>query len=226
MPRRALAEHRPFLLLSIIAAIAFYALGDSILPGMAQMLVKGAAVGMLALYALRRHGSGDARLLALVMLLAAIGDVAMELNYTVGGAVFFLSHCAAMALYLRHRRAHTTFSQGLFAAALLLLTPLIAWLLVAGNADALQIAIYALVVGGMAGLAWTSSFPRYRVGVGAVLFVLSDLLIFARMGIWPASPVPGLLIWPTYYIGQFLIATGVIQTLRHHHAAKPVEIRP
>lgn len=215
MPRRALAEHRPFLLLSIAAGVAFYLLDGGRVPGMAQMAIKGGAVGFLAIYALRRHDSGDARLLALVMLLAAIGDVAMELDYTVGGAVFFASHCAAMALYLRHRRSGMTASQKLFAAALLLLTPLIAWLLVAANDDALQIATYALVVGGMAGLAWTSSFPRYRVGLGAVLFVISDLLIFARMGVWSSSPIPGLLIWPTYYIGQFLIATGIIQTLRH-----------
>lgn len=215
MPKRALTEQRPFLLLSIIAAIAYYLAADGPTPGIALMLIKGAGVGLLAAYALRRHGSGDARLLALVMGLAAIGDVAMELDYTIGGAVFFASHCAAMALYLRYRRAEMTLSQSLFAAALLLLTPLIAWLLVAGNDDAMQVVIYALIVGGMAGLAWTSSFPRYRVGLGAVLFVFSDLLIFARMGVWSASPIPDLLIWPTYYIGQFLIATGVIQTLRH-----------
>lgn len=221
MSRHALVEHRPFLLLSIAAAIAYYLMADGPVPGVTQMLVKGAGVGLLAAYALRRHAGTDGRLLALVMGLAAFGDIAMELDYTVGGAIFFASHCAAMALYLRHRRAGMTPSQTLFAAALLLLTPLIAWLLVAGNADALQIAIYALVVGGMAGLAWTSSFPRYRVGLGAVLFVISDLLIFARMGIWSASPVPGLLVWPTYYIGQFLIATGVIQALRRDRANNP-----
>ena len=215
MPKRALTEQRPFLLLSIVAAIAYYLAAGGPTPGIALMLIKGAGVGLLAAYALRRHGSADARLLALVMGLAAIGDVAMELDYTVGGALFFASHCAAMALYLRYRRAEMTLSQSLFAAALLLLTPLIAWLLVAGNDDAMQVVIYALIVGGMAGLAWTSSFPRYRVGLGAVLFVFSDLLIFARMGVWSASPIPDLLIWPTYYIGQFLIATGVIQTLRH-----------
>ncbi len=220
MPRRALAEHRPFLLLSIAAAIAYYLTANGPLPGTASMLVKGAGVGLLAVYALRRHAGNDAKLLALVMALAAIGDVAMEIDYAVGGAAFFASHCAAMALYLRHRRSDMPPSQRLFAAALLIFTPLIVWLLVAGNDDALQIAIYALVLGGMAGLAWTSSFPRYRVGMGAVLFVISDLLIFARMGIWATSPVPGHLIWPTYYIGQFLIATGVIQTLRSNPAGE------
>jgi uncharacterized membrane protein YhhN len=66
----------------------------------------------------------------------------------------------------------------------------------------------------MAAAAWTSSFPRYRVGLGAVLFVASDLLIFARMGPLAASALPGLLVWPLYYFGQVLIATGVVGELR------------
>jgi len=116
---------------------------------------------------------------------------------------------------VRHRRANMTVSQKLFAAALLILTPIISWLLVAGMQGAMQVALYALALGGMAGLAWTSSFPRYRVGVGAVLFVVSDLLIFARLGSRLPQDITSWLIWPTYYLGQFLIATGVIQTLRH-----------
>ena len=75
-------------------------------------------------------------------------------------------------------------------------------------------AVYALALGGMAAAAWSSSFPRYRVGLGAVLFVVSDLLIFARLGPLESSAIPGLLIWPLYYFGQFLICTGVISTLR------------
>ena len=52
------------------------------------------------------------------------------------------------------------------------------------------------------------------MGAGALLFVASDLLIFARMGPLATSPLPHLLIWPLYYFGQFLICTGVIGTLR------------
>ena len=63
-------------------------------------------------------------------------------------------------------------------------------------------------------MAWTSSFPRYRVGIGALLFVASSLLTFGQMGplateAWAEWPV-----WPLYYAGQFLICTGVIQSLR------------
>ena len=52
------------------------------------------------------------------------------------------------------------------------------------------------------------------MGTGAVLFLLSDLLLFARMGPLQGNVVPEILIWPLYYVGQLLIATGVAQTLR------------
>jgi uncharacterized membrane protein YhhN len=215
MVKRALIDRRPYLLLSIGAALAYYLLVDSKFPGAGIIIIKGVVVGLLAIYALLRFPHRDGRLLALVLGLAAVGDMAMELEFRVGGGVFFASHVAAMALYLRNRRAVVTPSQKLFAATLLFLTPLITWLLVANLENALQVTLYSLALGGMASLAWTSSFPRYRVGIGAVLFVFSDLLIFARMDLMATSPVPDLLIWPIYYLGQFLIATGVIQTLRH-----------
>ena len=44
----------------------------------------------------------------------------------------------------------------------------------------------------------------------AVMFAVSDLLIFADLGPLADSALPGLLIWPLYYFGQFLICTGVI----------------
>ena len=71
----------------------------------------------------------------------------------------------------------------------------------------------------MAASAWLSSFPRYRVGLGAVLFVASDLLIFARLGVQAESAVPDLLIWPLYYFGQFLICLGVVGALRERERA-------
>ena len=57
------------------------------------------------------------------------------------------------------------------------------------------------------------NFRFHRVGIGAVLFVISDLLIFSRFGAMKESAVPGLLIWPTYFAAQALIAWGVVRTL-------------
>ncbi|MFC3099503.1 lysoplasmalogenase family protein [Altererythrobacter lauratis] len=210
MSRQALAERRPFLLLSVAAALAFYYLRWTAFPEFYLIPVKGAAVAMLAVYAFVRHSGPDARLLTWALGMASAGDMAIEVDQQIGGLLFFGFHVLAMGVFLRHRRPDMATTQKALAAALLLLTPLIAWLL----AGEMQVAFYALALGGMAGSAWASSFPRYRVGAGAVLFVVSDLLLFARMGPLQGSFMAEVMIWPTYYLGIFLIASGVVQSLR------------
>jgi uncharacterized membrane protein YhhN len=214
MPKRALYEKRPLLLLSVAAAAAFFYLRDADIPEMAAIAVKGSAVALLAFYAFLRHSSPDARLLGWFFGLCALGDVTMEYSLRIGGLVFFAAHLVAITLYLRHRRARLTPSQKATVVVLLLLTPAIAYALPADRSLASSIGLYGLALGGMAASAWASSFPRYRVGAGAVLFVVSDLLIFASMGPLADSRIPHVFVWPIYYLGQFLICIGVMQTLR------------
>jgi uncharacterized membrane protein YhhN len=216
MPRRALAEKRPYLLASIAAAIAYYVLRDSALGGIYLAAIKGAGVALLAVYAWHRSRTNDVHLIAAVLAIAAAGDVAIELYEAQGGALFFVSHLVALALYLQphNQRPRLAGSQQAAAVALLLLTPLAAFLLTREWA----VALYALALGGMAATAWTSRFSRYHVGIGALLFVASDLLLFARMG-GRMEAWADLLVWPLYYVGQFLICTGVVQTLRRDHQA-------
>ncbi|MFM2302011.1 MAG: hypothetical protein RLZZ84_1747 [Pseudomonadota bacterium] len=213
MPRRALIEKRPWLLASLAAGIGFWVLKDSQLPGLYQMVLKGAGVALLAAYALARHKGADGRQFAAVMACGALGDVLIELSLQAGAIAFLIGHLIAIGLYLRHRRPIMALSQKLAATAFLILIPVIAFLLPADRAAAPGVALYALGLGAMTAAAWTSSFPRYRVGLGAVLFAGSDLLIFAHLGPLAHSALPGLLIWPLYYFGQFLIATGVIGEL-------------
>lgn len=215
MAKQALIEQRPWLLASIAAATAFYFLSDNpIFEGTWGLLVKGASVGLLAIYVLVRvphdRRGFDGVLLVVALLLAAAGDVAIVLYLTVGGAFFAAAHCVAVALYLRNLRQRPSPSQLMLGLALLIGTPLISYLL----SDQAEIAIYAAFLGAMAAAAWLSRFPRYRVGTGAVLFVISDWLIFSRMGRFDLGVLPDLLIWPLYYVGQVMIASGIVQCLR------------
>ena len=213
MPKRALVEHRPWLLFSITAAIAYYFLQDSAVGGLWLILLKGAAVAALAIYALRRSAHRDARLLVAVMMFSSLGDMGIELSFEIGGLFFFLAHLVAISLYLMNGREVSTFSQKALAVVLLLGTPAISYLL----SGSWEVTLYALALGGMAATAWMSRFPRYRVGIGAVLFVISDWLIFAQLDQLNGNPISAWLIWPSYFLGQFLIATGVVQTLRGEH---------
>ena len=214
MPKRALIERRPWLVASLVAGISYFFVKDGALAGLFKVAWKGAGVALLAVSALIRAPGTDGKLLAAVMALGAAGDMAIEISLEAGAACFFVGHIIAIALYARHRRASLTPSQKATAVALLLGTPLIAFLLPTDRSAAPGVALYALALGGMAAAAWSSAFPRYRVGLGAVLFVASDLLIFARMGPLSASPLPGLLIWPLYYLGQLMICTGAVSYLR------------
>ncbi len=174
---------------------------------------KGAGVALLAVWCALQARSFDGWLIAAVMAFGALGDVLLEaVGMTTGAVAFVVGHVLAMLLYFRNRRPQLTSSQRLLAALVVPLLVIIAASLVLPK-DMVPIAAYAVFVGAMAASAWISHFPRYRVGIGAMMFLASDLLIFAQMGVLAGSPVPGLLIWPLYFGGQVLIAWGVVQTL-------------
>ncbi len=222
MPKRALSEKRPILLASLAASLAFFALRQSpVVPELYLIPLKGAAVGLLALYAGLRGSGRDAALLALAFGLAALGDMGMEIDRGAGAILFFAYHAAMIALYLRHPREAATPSQKALAVSMLLLTPLVFWFLPADRSEAVPTAIYGLALGGMASCAWMSAFSRYRVGVGAVMFLASDLLIVAGGGPLMGDNWPHWLIWPLYYLGQLLICLGIVQRmLRTHPSAR------
>lgn len=215
MPRRALIEHRPWLLASMALALAYWLLSDSKLGELYLLLLKAGSVAALPAYALARSRHRDARHIAAVMATGAMGDAFIELDTIAGGAWFLLAHLLAIALYWRRRRAAPSVSQRAAAASVLAGVPLCAWLLT----DDPLAAVYAVALAAMAASAWLSRFSRYAVGVGALLFVASDLLIFARLGGTLSQSVTSWLIWPMYYAGQLLIVTGVIRTVRRDHQA-------
>lgn len=180
-----------------------------------QAVWKTSGVALLAAWAASRARNTDGWLIAGALALGALGDLLLEIvqGFTAGGAAFAAGHAVAIVLYLRNRRASPSSSQRLLGYVLAPATVGISALLAAPAGQALPVGAYAAFLGVMAATAWTSRFPRYRVGIGAVLFVASDLLIFSRFGVMKDSFVPSLLIWPTYFAAQALIAWGVVQAL-------------
>ncbi|MDG5487474.1 lysoplasmalogenase [Sphingomonas sp. BGYR3] len=192
---------------ALVAGASYTLVGWSDLSGAGVIVWKGAGVGLLAIWAAMTARDGDGRLLAAALALGAIGDVLLEAVSLIVGAIAFLAgHIAYIVLFARHRRAAMSRSQRLLGWIIAPATTLIAALL---SRDA-GVAIYAAGLGSMAALAWTSRFPRYRVGMGAMLFVASDLILFARIGGFGSWE---LLIWPTYFAGQALIAWGAGRVL-------------
>jgi uncharacterized membrane protein YhhN len=210
-----LAHKRPWLLASLIAGLSFPATW-LLLPmdGSAfAVLWKMAAVGLLVPFALRRHHAGEFAMLAAMLAFYALGDGLIEVSMVAGALAFAAGHLVSIAMYFRHRRVGAAFSQKLLAVTILLLTPVIAYFLPASRAEGAQVAVYSVILAAMAAMAWSSNFPRYRVGIGAVLFIISDLLIFARLGPLSSSQLTSIAIWYFYYFGVLMIAVGVAQTL-------------
>ncbi|MGE3691758.1 MAG: lysoplasmalogenase family protein, partial [Novosphingobium sp.] len=116
----------------------------------------------------------------------------------------------------------------LFALTIVLLVavPAIAFALPLDRTMAPATGIYALSLSAMAAAAWTSRFSRKLVGVGALLFVASDLVIFVWLGGLLQDHVEMLLNWPLYYTGQLLICLGVARQLaRSGSSTSPVASR-
>ena len=211
---KALAEKRPFLLASIVAALAFYYLRSGPWPEAWFIPLKGAALALLAVYARVRHGGPDARLLSVLLLIAAGAEMAMEIDGLAAHVLWFAYHAVALMLYLRHRRLLPDRADKTIAVALLLMpSAVLAWLM-GEEWGGITSAAYGLTLGGMAAGAWSSSFPRARVAAGAVLILVGDLLWFAGNGPLLGSPVPQIFIWPLTYLGNLLIALGVVGSLR------------
>lgn len=180
--------------------------------------VKGSGVALLAVYAalLARGGDvgRDGWLIAAVLALGALGDVLLNaVGLEVGALAFLAGHVVAIWLYLKNPRALWTPARIAAALAFAILVALLAWALPADRAGAFPVALYTLGLAVMAATAWMSRFPRHLTGLGAMLFVASDLLIFARLGAWENAPGIGYGVWGLYFTGQLLICLGVTRTL-------------
>jgi uncharacterized membrane protein YhhN len=203
----------PLLAASVAAGLTYPALWHVGLPDPALIAAKGAGVGLLAVLAATRARTTDGWLLTAVMAFGALGDVLLDIRFEAGVAAFALGHVVAMALYLRNRRTATTVSQRALAWALPLFGLTMPVLILGPDPRLAGLSVYSLLLTLMAATAWTSRFPRYRTGIGAVLFVISDTLIAARMGPLAGLAAVSYAVWLLYYFGQLLIFVGVSRTI-------------
>jgi uncharacterized membrane protein YhhN len=202
----------------LVAASLLFGLGYPLLwaqplaPG-AMIAAKGAGVGMLALAAALRARTADAWRLAALLAFGALGDVLIEIELGAGAFAFAMGHVAAISLYARNRRSGLGLGDLLVAVGLLGFAAAAPFLLLRGRPEQIAFTAYALLLGAMAASAWLSRFPRGLVALGALLFVASDILIAARLGMGARPFGLGLAIWLLYYCGQFLIFVGVSSSL-------------
>jgi len=205
---------------AFVGGVSYLAAGAVQTTPWAHTAWKGSGVALLAAYAALRARSVDGWLIAAVMALGAAGDVLLEVIGLTKGAVAFLAgHLVAIGLYGRNLRAGTRRLAGLGAAGFALAVAAVAFLLPDNRAAAPGMAAYGLALGLMAAMAWLSRFPREMTAAGALMFVVSDLLIFAHGGPLAGQPWVSPAIWVLYFGGQASIVRGVTRTLARTSAA-------
>lgn len=195
--------------LSLLFGLGYPLLWTQPLAPAAMIAVKGAGVALLALAAAVNARTTDGWLLAAVLALGATGDVLLEIQFAAGAAAFAAGHVAAILLYLRNRRSAGT-PDWAVAALLPLCAAAVPALLLRGRPEAWPFTAYALLLGFMAAGALLSRFSRL-VALGALLFLVSDMLIALRLA--GGAAWLGLPIWLLYYVGQLMIFLGVRSSL-------------
>lgn len=175
MPKRALIERRPWLLGSVVLAVAWAVLQGTRTPELYLFVLHAGALVLLAVYAALRHRGRDTQLLAAMLGLEALGMVLFDFFSPWVLDVMLLAYLAGLVLFLSHRLTAPDITHRIGAGILILATPLVCFLIARGTA------FYGLALGGMAAGAWVSNFPQWRVGMGAVLIVAGNVLWLAAI---------------------------------------------
>lgn len=211
----ALANSRVPIAAALVAAILYALVGHRLTPGL-HVALKGSVVGILAIaaarLAIRREITGGWRLAA-ILAAGALGDMLLDVPglFLLGGGSFAVGHLFAIAFYRRYRRA-AGLSLWLGVAALVAWGAALPWLMIGGGAPGFAgVALYALLVSGMAATALLSGFPKCWTGLGAIAFLASDSLLIMRLGghLAGGAAVHDVLVWSSYSLGQVGIFIGV-----------------
>ena len=208
---------RPLLYISAATSI-FYLLTARWQPFAASALVKGCAVGALAVLALRSRGvRRDAGVLALALALSTAGDVLLDLDarlFAFGLGAFLLAHLTYICLFARNRTPGIRLRPPHLAAVLPILVysaTLSVWIVPSAGELAVPVVLYICALTAMVSTAILARFPQRWVAVGAILFLISDSLLAIHKFKTPV-PLHGYLVWTTYYLGQCGIALGYLES--------------
>ena len=189
--------------------------GLSILSGLVYLftggvVVKGLSVGPLAVLAF----VAGSPMLGAALAVSTLGDVLLDLDpqrlFVFGLGSFLVAHLIYTSVFVRNRRRPMALgaAQVLPAGLVLLYSVAVsAWLLPSLGTLIVPVAFYMCAITAMVLSAILARFSNPWVAVGAVLFLISDSLLAVNKFKTPV-PYRDILVWTTYYVGQFLIANS------------------
>ena len=205
----------PLILTSLLASVLYF-VTQPWHPFPGSIALKGLSVAPLALLAFRSSLPGrDGLLLGIALAFGSLGDVLLDWNaslFPAGLGAFLLGHVFYITLFWKNRpkRPLAWADVGILIGLGVFTTMMSLYLLPATGQLAPAVAFYMGALTGMVATSVTLQLPGRWVVLGALLFLFSDTVLAVSKF---KSPVPGreLLVWPTYYVGQLLIAVGYLR---------------
>lgn len=190
----------------------------------AQALLKCTPIVLLAKHTL----TNDSRLLAVGLLLSAVGDIVLELEgrsgseleFIIGLVAFLCAHIAYVVAFSKHNNPHQPqVAVGVIAGAAFLLARLLPHVSASGQGEmVLPVCVYCTALAIMAYSAIKSGSTL--AAFGSLVFVSSDFTL-AWNKFCPAPVTwwwqPKLIVMGTYYAAQLLIAASAGATGKSKH---------
>ncbi len=183
-----------------------------------SVIVKGSAVGLLAIFVLISMQSLNHFLLFLALAVSVSGDVLISLpeenSFTHGLMAFLCAHIVFIVLFIKNRMLteDITASRVRVAALMWALAAVSGYFLYPHLGNMLiPVLVYSVTLAAMATTAIFSKYPVKLVGLGALLFVFSDTVLGARQFL----TIPdfwGYIVWASYYLAQLMLTLGVMLT--------------
>ena len=204
-------------LLSLASAIAYQAI-EHRPPSALRTGLKTASIGLLVPLPLLAGTALPFILLAAAFLFSALGDLFLALkgdprNFTRGLGAFLASHLFYIAVMLPLASAPDTLPLKVTSLAVGIGALALYWSLAPSlGRMKLPVGAYLVVILVMALTALAIPEGAPLLGLGAVLFVISDSVIALDRF---RAPVPyrGPIVWITYYAGQALMALSLMALL-------------
>ena len=204
----------------ILAAAAFIGIAHAITWSVTfsdgvRLGWKFASIGLLMCYAVIHARNLDGWLLVLILLFSAASDLLLQIaGQTAGGLSFVVADVIAITLYARNRRENINLLTVSVALFFVLLCAALAYALPHDREQAIGIGFFVLPLAAMVAAAWMSRFPRPIVAIGAAMILLSDMIIFAKLGLFEGMPWIEEVIWLVYFAGEWLVTLGVVRSLK------------
>lgn len=179
------------------------------LPHALVVATKGLFSVLLAVSVFAARKGRASAMVGAALAISAVGDMLLvTLGSAAGGMAFALAHLVAGYAYATTRRADNSAPVWIFAMAVPVIAVACSCFVLWGSDQNMLLSLFPLLSASMAALAILSRFPIWLSGPGAAIFVASDVLFLADLGMLQHSGAWGFLTWASYAVGYAMVARG------------------